>query len=241
MSLPHLYLLHPPESIAAHIIEWLAEVQKALQADANWDGCLWQRTSYNEQAGFDVGTAVDQVRRSPGPVIFIQKVQAGLLARFRGAVQREVAVYSISPNCSMDLRLACEEARQGYEDGEPRIPLFELIAYLIISKLAKKDKWGGTALNKNFLWAEDLPKGGFPKGICTNREVLQVADSLFNAGLLTRKKSQGQLKYALGEKKTIQPILDSTDFSTAAPRSVHKIFDRSPRQVSARFLKYNDD
>jgi len=140
----------------------------------------------------------------------------------------------------MDIRLACEEARRGYEDGEPRIPLFELIAYLIISKLAKQDKWGGTALNKNFLWAEDLPNGGFPKGICAKRDILQVADSLFNAGLLVRKTSLGKLKYALGDKGIIQPVLDSADFRNVA-RAVQKIFDRSPRQVPARLLKYNDN
>ena len=167
---------------------------------------------------------------------FIQKVQAGLLARFRGAVQREVAVYPIEPKCSMDIRLACEEARRGYEDGEPRIPLFELIAYLIIAKLARYDMWGGTALNKNLMWAEDLPNGGFPKGICTKRDILQVADSLFNARLLIRKTSKGKLKYGLGDKRTIQPILDSAD-SVSLPgpfrRSLTEVLGRSLRGCSS--------
>ena len=71
---------------------------------------------------------------------------------------------------------------------------------------------GWRALKKTFLWASDLPRGGFPKEFCTDRDIQEVANVLYNANLLTRKKSRSELKYALGAKSIIQPILDSKSF-----------------------------
>ena len=151
MPLPNLYVFHPPPSRASHLMPWLAEVEELLQSDPNWDNCDLHRVVYNDQGGFNVPTETDRVRRNPGPVIFLYKVQARLLARFREIVGRELSVYTILPTCSTDIWEACEEARTAYEDGEPRIPLRELIAYLIVSKLARHDMWGGTSLNKKLL------------------------------------------------------------------------------------------
>ncbi len=162
-------------------------------------------------------------------MIFIQKVRLGLYTRFRDILRREVSVYTIEPTCPGDIRAVCEEARVAYEDGQPRIPSRELIAYLILAKLARQDKWGGTALNKNFLWAFLLPKGGFPKGIASDRDVHEVADALYNTGLLVRKMSEGQTKYALADKAIIQPILDNKHFQNIP--NLRKFFDRSRKQV----------
>ncbi len=98
--------------------------------------------------------------------------------------------------------------------------------------------WGGTSLNKNFLKASDLPKGGFPKEVVSDRDVQNVADTLYNAGLLSGKKSQGRMKYALGEKATVQTILDNKHFENVP--QLRKYFERSPKQVSARLLSYNE-
>jgi len=239
MPLPHLHLLHPMETYAPHLPGWLGEVQSLMLADPNWDGCRPRRVAYDRQAGFNLPTEVDRVRREPGPVIFIQKVQARLLDRFRQLVQRQVAVYAISPTCSRDIWAACETAREEYEDGHPRIPLRELIAYLILRKLERQDKWGGLALNKCFLKSEVLPNGGFPKGICSPRDIQQVADVLRNAGVLAQKKSQGRTKYALGDKAVVQPILDSKSFE--AYPGLRNYFDRSTTHVPARLLDYNED
>ena len=242
MPLPHLYLYHPPESLPAnaYLVEWLGEVQGLLLSDVNWDGCQWRRVPYDSQAGFNIATEVQRVRDNPGPVIFIQKVQARLFNRFREIMSRTVSVYSINPASSEEIYAACEQARLAFEDGEPRISLRELISYLIIAKLARQDKWGGTALNKNFLWKSDLPKGGFPKDLCSDREILEAVNVLWNEGLLTAKKSEGERKYALGAKNIIQPILDSKSFP-GEMRSLRNYFDRSSRQAPARLLSYNED
>ena len=176
MPLPHLHLYHLPPTGTDYLLEWMAQVEANLNADANWDGCTRRRVAYDSQAGFNLGTEVNNVRHSPGPAIFIQKVQARLLDRFREIVRREISVYVIAPTCSTDILNTCEEARLAYEGGEPRIPSRELIAYLILAKLSRHDMWGGTSLNKNFLWASDLPKGGFPKGIVNARDITSVAD-----------------------------------------------------------------
>ncbi|MEX2287963.1 MAG: hypothetical protein WD648_12790 [Planctomycetaceae bacterium] len=241
MPLPHLHLYLPARSIAAYLLEWLADVENALHGDANWDGCQFFREHYNLQAGFDVPTAVGNVRRNPGPVIFVQKVQTRPFNRFRDIVRRDVSVYRIFPSSAEDILAACEQARLAYEDGEPRIPLRELIAYLIIAKLARMDMWGGSALNKNFLWAHDLPHGGFPKDVVDNRSVMEVADHLCNTsvGVLNRKPSENEMKYALGPKSIIDPILELRHFESIP--ELRKYFERSKTYVSARLLNYNTD
>jgi hypothetical protein len=238
MPLPHLHLYHPPPCRAGYLLGWIAEVEEALHGDANWDGCAFRRVAYDAQAGFNLATEVDLVRRNLGPAIFIQKVQSHLLTRFREILRRDISVYVISATCPEDILGACEEARRAYEDGEPRIPSRELIAYLILAKLARHGMWGGTSLNKNFLQASDLPKGGFPKDVVNDRDIQGVADALYNAGLLTGKTSGGRMKYALGEKATVQTILDNRHFASVP--QLRKYFERSPKQVSARLLSYNE-
>lgn len=239
MPLPHLHIFHPAESCAPHLVGWLAEVQGLLAGDASWDGCKHHRWPYDLQASFHVPTAIGNVRSNPGPVIFIQKVQARLVSQFREKIGRSTSVYTVDPPSSTEIYEACEQARQAYDDGEPRIPARELTAFLIIAKLARQDKWGGTALNKSFLKASDLPKGGFPKDICTDREIQDVASTLYNLGFLTRKVGDGEMKYALGPKSLIQPILDSKTFP-AESKGLQKYFSKGCEYVSIRRLDYRD-
>lgn len=239
MPLSHLHFFHPSIRIAPHLPEWLAAVRDDLRATAEWRDCEFHLRSYDDQCAFDVPTAVDHVNRHLGPVVVIRKVQAALLDRFRRNVQRRVSIYVLEPLNSGDLRRACETARVAFENGEPHLSTRELIAYLTIRKLERLGKWGGTALNKNFLWAEDIPNGGFPKVLCDTRKILEVADALFNAGLLTRKKSEGKWKYALGPKATVQPILESRGFAICP--LMEKFFSKDNAFESAMLLDYKED
>ena len=239
MPLPHLHIFHPAESSAPHLVGWLSEVHHLLGGEVNWDGCQLHRWPLDSQAAFDVATAIGNVRNGPGPVIFLQKVQARLVKQFRQKVGRSISVYTIDPPTSTEIYEVCEQRRRAYEEGEPRISLREAIAFRILAKLARLDKWGGTALNKSFLWASDLPRGGFPKDICTDRDILDVANTLFNLGFLVGKMSQGEMKYALARKELIQPILDSKTFPAEA-HSLQNFFDRSKGYVSIRRLDYNE-
>jgi hypothetical protein len=218
-------------------LAWIAEVEEVLRAEPQWDRCQFHRICCDEQGGFNFGTVLDQILRCQGPLIVIQKVQAPLLQKLRSALNRRVCVYSVTPSCSADLLKTCEEAFEAHGNGEPLVSSRELFAVLIVAKLARLGKWGGTALNKSFLWVGDIPNGGFPNEISDRREIAQVADAMFNDGILVGKKSEGKMKYALGDKATIEQILEDKSFENVE-HGLQGFFDRSPRHLPARHLRY---
>ena len=241
MPLPHLHILHPPESRLPGIGQWLAEVQSLLQVEADWDRCVVRTASYYERASIHVPTQTDLIRRNLGPVILIQNVQGLVRDRMELLLSRETCIYCIEASCAEDIYAACDTARLQYEDGEPRIPVREALAFLIVRKLAMMDRWGGTSVNKNFLWAEDLPKGGFPKDLLERREILDIAEALVKFGVLTYKTSSGQRKYALERREIIQPILDQKSFiSHPRHRDLRGYFERKADRVTVRVLDYNE-
>ncbi|MCC7387304.1 MAG: hypothetical protein IT431_00905 [Phycisphaerales bacterium] len=133
-----------------------------------------------------------------------------------------------------------EHLRVSHEEGQPLIPLKEMIALRILRKLELKDCWGGEAKNKAYMWAEDLPKGGFPHGYCNRRQILDVAHRLMNAGVLTTKPSDGQIKYALATKPVVQPILDARSFESRD--DLRRYFEKDAQLVPSRLLNdmWND-
>lgn len=236
--MPHLHILHPLEERHGGMLAMIGEVEQLLRAEANWNGCRLRRSAYDLQAGFDVPTQADLVVRCPGPVLLLGKVRAETRERFARTVARHhISVYNVQVSCAEDIWLACEEARLGYERGEPLIPLRELIAYLIVRKLHRMEKYAGEALNKNFLWAHDLPKGGFPKDIVDDRAVLDVAEALVREDILKQKRSEGKMKYGLGSVAVVAKILESRSFESC-PR-MQKFFSHSNRLVSARNLAFD--
>jgi hypothetical protein len=238
MPLPHLHILHPPALRFPHLLVWLADVENVLRTDANWDGCELHRTECTLEARFNVPTLCESVSRALGPVVVIQKVQAGLLDQFKKKMCRRASVYAISPQGPEDIWQACEVARMGFEDGEPRISQREVIAYLIVRKLERQKMWGGVALNKNFLWQDDLPKGGFPKDLCDAREILEVADVLATADILSRKTSQGEMKYALGTHEVVWQILSAKAFE--GHLKLQNYFNKSRKYVPSSLLDYEE-
>lgn len=238
MPLPHLYILHPPENRLPGIASWLAKVEQLLKADASWDGCLLHQGEYDDQASIDVHREVTRVTKQPGPVIMVQKVQTRQYDMLKQRLSRRALVYLVNVMDSTQLFSACEEAKRSYENGEPSIPLRELIAYLIIRKLDRQGKWGGVALNKNFLWREDLPKGGFPGDIVNKRDIFDTAEALLREGVLTDKTSEGEQKLALGPRNIVAPILQYKCF-TAVPRMA-KFFNKSNKLVPAYWLDWSE-
>lgn len=234
MPIPHLYILHPAESRLPGITARLASAQDRVRNSAAWDDCSISTFEYDPQAGFNVPTVSDFVLRNPGPVLLIQKVQHRLRTRLEELLKSRVVVYCAEIACDDDLWAILEEAREAHEDGQPRVPLREVIAYLILRKLESQGKWGGEAKNKAFLWSDDLARGGFPKDLCDAREIMNVAQELAKADILSFKKSEGKSKYALGEKGIVQPILDSHSF-TSQP-SLKKFFERNSKRVNCRIL-----
>jgi len=95
-------ILHPPEARLPGIISWLAEFDKMRSSDAAWDGCAIHTVEYDLQAAFDVATRVDSIRRHPGPVVIVQKVQARLRDQFEHILGRSTSIYSIPLTCPED-------------------------------------------------------------------------------------------------------------------------------------------
>lgn len=236
MPLPWLYILHPQERYLPGITKWLTEVDARVKADPSWDGCVIKPLEYDDQAGFYVPTVVGLVKRRPGPVILIQKVRRSLRERLEAILRRSARVLCVPVSNTDDLWMVFQEARQSYEDGEPRISRREVVAYLIVRKLAALHKWGGKSSNKAFLWSEDLPKGSFPKDIATDREIIDIANMLAREGVLVTKQSQGKPKYGLADKSVVQPILDTRSFASC--RRLKKFFEKDPIRVSSRRLDF---
>ncbi len=155
MAPPNLHLFYPADK---HLPAWLDDACQMMEAEAVWSNCRFHRAEYDTQAGFNVGTFVDNVDRNRGPVIFIQKVQYRYLDKFRSIMHRRVCIYSVAVSSSTDIWNVCERARLEFDDGEPRISKREALAYFIVLKLYKQDKWAGLAKYKSFLWSSDLPK-----------------------------------------------------------------------------------
>jgi hypothetical protein len=227
--------MHPPERRWPGITGLLAAVEGILRGEAKWDGCTVRRVEYDDQGSFDIPTQVDLVRRAPGPVIIIQKVQARVIERFKNTLHRAAMVYHVPVGSAEDLWGACEEAFNAYEYGEPRIYLRELVGFLIVRKLDRLGRRGGSN-KKGFLWADDLPKGGFPKDLVSARDVNDVAAELVRVGVLETKLSMGQKKFALGDIRIVQSILDSRSFENVP--QLRKFFEGSGRLVTARLLNY---
>ncbi len=239
MPLPAIYIYHPPEALSGygHLVGWLAELEQLMGTDANWDGCEVIPVRLTDQLGFNVAKEVRRIKDNPGPAVFVHKAQRKLFFSLSEKLQRIVRVYSaVSAASAADLFAKCEEARAEYEGGDPRITKRELVAYLVIAKLARGSYWAGGAKYKAYLKAGDLPNGGFPKSV-SKGDVLDATDVLCNAGLLKKKISGSKPKYGLAEKTIIQPILEDKSFK--AIRKMEKWFQRGKETVPARDLNNN--
>lgn len=232
MPIPRLYILHPPEQRLPGITMWMAAAQSRMAESSDWDGCTVTPREYDLQAAFNVPTISDLILQDPGPVVVIEKVQQSLRSRLEAIVASKVVLTCAAVAGEDDLWRILETAREQHEDGLPRIPLREVIAYLILRKLAAQGNWGGQAKNKAFLWVDDLPNGGFPKDICDRRKILDVAHRLCNEGILVMK--EGKDKIGLGDKAVVQPILDNRSF--ASMPALRKFFEKEPTRVSCRIL-----
>ena len=238
MPVPHLHIIHPREDRLPGITAWLASLSKRLKSSADWDGCQVHTHPLDQQASFNMPTVADHVERSLGPVLLIEKFQRKLRDQLVNRIGHRAVVQAVAVYDSDTLWEACDAVRKAYNAGEPLTGVREVIAFLIIAKLERGKYWGGGSLNKAFLWANDLPKGGFPKDIATDREIIDVAAALVREGILTSKKSKAKSKYALGDKAVIKQIVNSKQFPDSA--SLRKFFDKSPRLSSARLIEYNE-
>lgn len=241
MPVPILHIFCPREERLPGIGQWRADLAALFKGDVTWNNCVVRVVEYDAQAAFDVPTESDFIRRNPGPIILLQKVQKRYRERLDAFVGRTVSVHVTEVTCVEDLWQICDIARLQYEGGEPKVPLREALAYLIVRKLERLGKWGGTSLNKNFLRSPDLPKGGFPKDILVPSEILDIAEQLVRFNVLTAKTGDNERKYALAGVELVQSILDTKSFASHPEHfGLRNFFERDSTRVTVRTLDYKD-
>ena len=236
MPPPKIFLYHPPFERMPHLPGWFADVETLMRDEAYFDSCEVERIPLNDQLGFDLSNETRRIMENPMPAIFVGKVQKQLFSFLIARTQRKAMLYTlISPTDSADVLSAVEEACKEFDGGEPKIFKRELVAYLVVAKLDRGKFWAGTAKNKEFLWADDIPNGGFPREV-TKGEVKDAVDILHRCGVLEKKA--GKPKYGLGEKGLVQQILDSKSFASVDDRITNWL-QRKPARVSAKLLERN--
>jgi hypothetical protein len=189
-----VYLLHPGPQQNPVIADWIAEVERAIRTEADWDE--WDLTSieYDKRNSFDVQPLFVRVLNKRGPVVLLESVQNRPLTDIREKLGIHAVVLVRSASDPTELWTIVEEARRRYDDGEPLLPRKFVAAVLIVRKLRHGHYWGGNA--KGYLWHHDLAKG---RGVDERFAdiVDEVANDLLLHDILIYKTSQGSKKYAL--------------------------------------------
>ncbi len=233
-----LYIYHPPYSRFPYLENWIGEVVELAESEPTWQGCTFVKIPLIEQLGFSVAAEVSRIKENAGPAVFVQSVQRKLFQNLKSKLPVVDFLYIESPSDSTQIYGKLLEALERFNGGHPRVSKREMIAFRIIEKLKRRGHWGGKSLNKNFLKLPDIPNGGFPKHV-SRIEVNDVVDVLYNAGLLDRKLGDGNHKYALMDRTTIETILSAMSFS-GHPKMT-KFFMKDKETVPRSEIEYRDD
>lgn len=185
-----IYLYYPREIVYPGITGWVEAAIASFTEDT--PGWSVRQGTYDGQNNFAATALFVRAKNKAGPIILLHPVQAKPLRILREKLGNNVVILDRTVAGPEDIWAAISDAVALTEQGEPMLPRRLVIAVLIVRKLLRQDKWGGT---HNYLWARDLPKGGFP-AIMTD-SVLSVANDLRHHGVLTAKSKNGSNKYAL--------------------------------------------
>ena len=234
----YLHIYYPPNSLCPHLEDWISDVISLAQSESAWDGCEFIRTQLSDQLGFVVAAEIARIKQRIGPVVFVQSVQRKLLQNLRTKLPEIDILYLESPINGTQIFGKLVETLERFNGGHPRVSKREMIAFRIVQKLKRRNHWGGTSLNKNFLKLPDIPNGGFPKHV-SKGQIKDVVDALFNAGILDRKLGDGNYKYALMDKAMVEEIL--TGLSFHAHPKMTKYFMKDKETVPRSEIEYRED
>lgn len=234
----YLYIYHPPYSRYPHLEVWINEVIELAESEPTWQGCTFVKVALTDQLGFSIASEVSRIKANPGPVVFVERVQRKLFQNLLSKLSEVDLLHIESPFDSTQIFGKLEEALERFNGGHPRVSKREMIAFRIIEKLRRRNHWGGTSLNKNFLKLPDIPNGGFPKHV-SKGQVNDVVDALYNAGILDRKLGDGNYKYALMNKTVVEKILSELSFADH-PRMT-KFFMKDKDGVPRSEIEYRDE
>ncbi len=148
------------------------------------------------------------------------------------AARNRAVVLVKAPTSSDGLMASIVEAWRRHETGEPLLASKLIVSVLIVRKLKARHYWGGKA--KEYLWASDLAKG---RGVDERFADIapEVANDLFLSGILIKKTSQGQPKYALDPERKSE-VHDIADQATFRNKQLERVLMRDQQQEGASYL-----
>lgn len=197
-----------------------------------WAGWTHNLRCYDYSNSLVVNDLASAVVQRNGPVLLLNPVQTPVIGLLRQKIGHLVVVQVVDAYDQPTLVDALCRTKGMHESGEPQLPRKLVAAILLVHKLAKEKKWGGTR-QKNFMWASDLPKGrGFDESFADLLPSL-ISD-LLAEGLLQSKTSQRKKKYALNPQQMDRVIRALNQHSFGG--RLQRILEKDTDTVSCRYL-----
>jgi hypothetical protein len=194
---PTLYVICPSESYFPGVESWIVEAWAMLPSEHQEVGWVYDLSRADGSNTFPPLIVYSKVAKSVGPVLILGAIKQAPITVLTTKLVTKCVICHVKNLMHADsVREAIVEILNRHQKGEPYVPIRLAATLQILWKLQKGKYWGGSAKNKAFIWASDLPKGrGITDAIAPH--VLMVANELTLKGLLKSKTSQGDLKYAL--------------------------------------------
>jgi hypothetical protein len=193
---PTLYVVHQCVTRAPFLEGWVDEAWAVVKDELPSGPWVLKKIPADLYNIFDAKDVHSLVARDMGPVVIVGSIKESSIAALRERLMMSrVIMPCAQPAQSTDLYECFRGTCDAHVTGDPQLTARLVTALLIVRKLESRKHWGGTSLNKNFLWMYNLPKGGFPKEL--QPLVAEVANQLLIKGLLTSKRSRRHTKVAL--------------------------------------------
>jgi len=228
-----VYVICPLQLYQPALPAWVTEAMSTVVDELQLEGWRVQLLHADESNGFNFLDVFSIVAERIGPVLILGKLKSSSIAGLQSKLDRRcTVVVRRDVDDSTDIYDALTTLMNSHAAGDPQLPIRLVAAVQIIRKLKRHGYWGGESLNKNFLWGEDLPKGGMSRAvqpICR-----EVAAELVQKGLLKSKPSKNRVKFALNGDRVAD--LDALLRLEIPDRALEKYLNGGGQTLSAREL-----
>ncbi|MEQ8482976.1 MAG: hypothetical protein RIB46_01300 [Pseudomonadales bacterium] len=190
-----IYIGHPLDIYVPGMAACVDGALASVACRPEWAEWSHNVRCYDNSNGLIVNDLVSAVLQRTGPVLLINPVQTPVIGLLRQKVGHLVVLQVADAYDQPSLIDALCQTKSMHDSGEPQLPRKLVGAILLVYKLAKERMWGGTR-QKNFMWADRLPKGrGFDERYADLLPAL--INDLMSEKILQSKVSNGKKKYAL--------------------------------------------
>lgn len=195
--MPALHVICPLEKYFPNLENWINEAWAKLNCEGVLQDWSVRILRADQNSTFRPLDMYSVIKETAGPVLILGGISQAAISVLNTKLFFVCVSHHVSAPQHVDqISDAIRELLRRHDDGEPHIPIRFAAAIQILRKLQKHKYWGGEAMNKAFIWADDLPKG---RGVtaATSGTTMLVAAELASRGLLKSKRSNGKLKFAL--------------------------------------------